>query len=512
MMDILKKLFSNYRTEKKPPMRINVYCSLQKNKEFIEHQLLHASDLKWRSMKFNQSEGLIVFLESLSDQQRIQKEIIQPMEGRRVGNVEEVITSALITKNTDLGDAIYALIQGNCLLLFEGRAEVIIVDVAAVYKRSITEPANEGIVRGAHDGFIEDLMTNLYLVRKRIENPGLAVRYYQIGKSTKTKLALLYIQDLANPDLIKEVDHRIETIAMDTAISPGFIAELIEDNPYSLFPQILFTERPDRAAAHLMEGRVVILSDGDPTALILPVTFFAFYQSPDDYHSRWIAGSFVRLIRLMSFIIASLIPALYIAVIGFHPEILPEKLIFSVKSSVDRVPFPPIVEALLMQITLEVLREAGVRLPSRVGQTIGIVGGLVIGESVVRAGLISYPMVIVVALTAISSFVAPSNEISTATRILGFPLMILASMFGLIGITFGMLFILIHLCKLECFGTPYFAPVMPLRMKDLKDTLLRFPIWSLNQRPHDPHPKRIVQDRNSRGWEQDDPGKGPGKE
>jgi spore germination protein KA len=209
----------------------------------------------------------------------------------------------------------------------------------------------------------------------------------------------------------------------------------------------------------------------------------------------------------MSFIIASLIPALYIAVIGFHPEILPENLIFSVKSSIDRVPFPPIVEALIMQITLEVLREAGVRLPSRVGQTIGIVGGLVIGESVVRAGLISYPMVIVVALTAISSFVAPSNEISIATRILGFPLMILAAMFGLIGITFGMLFILIHLCKLECFGTAYFAPVMPLRIKDLKDTFIRFPIWSLNQRPHDPHPKRMNQERNSREWEQDDPGK-----
>ena len=208
---------------------------------------------------------------------------------------------------------------------------------------------------------------------------------------------------------------------MDTIFSPGFITELIEDNPYSLFPQILFTERPDRAVAHLMEGRVTILSDGDPSALILPVTFFSFYQSPDDYHRKWMVGSFIRLLRLMSFIIATIIPALYIAIIGFHPEILPENLIFSVKSSIDRVPFPPIVEALIMQITLEVLREAGVRLPSRVGQTIGIVGGLVIGESVVRAGLISYPMVIVIALTAISSFVAPSNEISIINTYFGLP-------------------------------------------------------------------------------------------
>jgi spore germination protein KA len=507
MIDLLRKCFSNNQTEKRPNLEMPVYSSLEKNKEYIENQMFHSNDLKWRSIRFNQLEGLIVYIESLSDQERIQKEIIQPIEEKREGTVDEVITSLEITKKSDLGVVPHALVQGNCILLFEGTREVFVVNVTAVYKRSILEPLNEGIIRGAHDGFIEDLITNLYLVRKRVENPNLVVRYYQIGKATKTKFALLYMQDLANPDLVKEVDHRIGSISMDTTFSPGFIAEMIVDNSFSLFPQILFTERPDRAVANLMEGRVVILSDGDPSALILPVTFFAFYQSPDDYNSGWIIGSFLRLIRLMSFIIASLIPALYIAIIGFHPEILPENLIFSVKSSIDRVPFPPIVEALIMQITLEVLREAGVRLPSRVGQTIGIVGGLVIGESVVRAGLISYPMVIVVALTAISSFVAPSNEISIATRILGFPLMILAAMFGLIGITFGMLFILIHLCKLECFGTAYFAPVMPLRMKDLKDTFIRFPIWSLNQRPHDPHPKRMNQERNSREWEQDDPGK-----
>ncbi|WP_314591047.1 spore germination protein [Paenibacillus terrigena] len=507
MKDVLSKFFSNNRTEEKPQMKISVYSSLDQNMEYIKNQLFHASDLKWRSISFNQSKGLIVFLESLADLHKIQQEIIKPLEGKSQGNVDEVVTSVEISKNSDLSEVPYALIQGNCVLLFEGSTEAFIVDVAAVNSRNISEPVNEGIIRGAHDGFIEHLMTNLYLVRKRVENPNLVVRYYQIGKATKTKLALLYMQNLANPDLIKEVDQRINSISLDMTLTPGFIAEMMEDNPSSLFPQILLTERPDRTAAHLMEGRVVILADGDPSALILPVTFFAFYQSPDDYHSRWIAGSFVRLIRLVSFIIASLIPALYIAVIGFHPEILPENLIFSVKSSIDRIPFPPIVEALIMQLTLEVLREAGVRLPSRVGQTIGIVGGLVIGESVVRAGLISYPMVIVVALTAISSFVAPSNEISIATRLLGFPLMILAAVFGLIGITFGMLFILIHLCKLECCGTPYFAPVMPLRMKDMKDTFVRFPIWSLNQRPHDPHPQKYVQERNSRGWKQDDPGK-----
>lgn len=503
-MSLLRTSLIKNPTENKPQEILSVYPSVEQNKQHLENQLFHSSDLKWRSIKFNQTAGLIVFLESLSDLQRIEKEIIRPIEEIKQGIVEEVITSVAVSKKTDLNEVPGALIQGNCAIFFEGAAEVVIASAGADYKRSIAEPLNEGVVRGAHDGFVEHLVTNLYLIRKRIKTPELVVRYYQIGKETNTKLALLYMQNLANPDLVQEVDHRVSSIAMDTTLSPGFIAEWIEDNPYTPFPQILYTERPDRTAAHLMEGRVVILAEGDPSALILPVTFFAFYQSPDDYHSRWIVGSFVRLIRLVSFILALLLPALYIAIVGFHPEILPESLVISVKSSVDRVPFPPIMEAFLMQIMLEVLREAGIRLPSRVGQTIGIVGGLVIGESVVRAGLISYPMVIVVALTAISSFVAPSNEMSTVTRILGFPLMILSSLFGLIGITFGMLFILIHLCKLESFGTAYFAPVMPLRIKDLKDTFVRFPIWSLNQRPHDPHPQHYSQVGNSRGWEQDD--------
>ncbi|WP_425270970.1 spore germination protein [Paenibacillus ferrarius] len=507
MRNLLRKLISKGMEEKRPLMETEVFPSLPPNMAYIQNQLFHSSDLKWRSIRFNQLEGLIIFLESLSDQQRIQKEILKPIEEKKEGTVDELVTSMEITKKTDLNEVSQALVQGNCALFFEGIAEAFIFDVAAVNKRNISEPVNEAVVRGAHDGFIENLITNLYLVRKRVENTNLVVRYYKVGKATKTKLALLYMQDLANQDLVQEVDHRLSSIAMDTVIAPGYIAEWIEDNSFSLFPQILFTERPDRAVAHLMEGRVVILSDGDPSALILPVTFFAFYQSPDDYHSRWIVGSFIRLIRLVSFIIASLGPALYIAIIGFHPEILPSNMIYTVKSSIDRVPFPPIVEALFMQIALEVLREAAIRLPSRIGQTVSIVGGLVIGDSVVRAGLVSYPMVIVVALTAIASFVAPSSEISTATRILGFPLMILAAMFGLIGITFGLLFILIHLCKLESFGTAYFAPVMPLRIKDMKDALTRFPIWSLNQRPHDPHPSKLNQVKNPRGWEHDDSGK-----
>jgi spore germination protein KA len=250
------------------------------------------------------------------------------------------------------------------------------------------------------------------------------------------------------------------------------------------------------------------LSEGDPTALIMPVTLFAFYQSPDDYHSRWFVGSFVRTIRFTSFLLAIQLPAIYIAVVSFHPEVLPVDLVYTLKASLDKVPFPPIMEALLMELTLELIREAGIRLPSPVGQTIGIVGGLVMGDAVVRAGLVSYTMVIVVALTAISSFVVPSNEMSTSIRIIRFPLMIAGATFGFFGIVFGMMLVLIHLTKLQSFGTPYFAPAAPLRLKDMKDTFLRLPIWKMNQRPRDSHPRRLKQeDDSSRRWKKDDQGK-----
>jgi spore germination protein KA len=381
---------------------------------------------------------------------------------------------------------------------------VYLAETRALDKRAIEEPDNERVVRGEHDGFIESLLTNIQLLRKRIQNPNLVVRYYTIGKETRTKIAIIYMQGLANPELIEKVDQRLRAISADTILSPGFVEEYIEDQPFSPFPQTLTTERPDRVLANLMEGRVAIFSEGDPTAMIIPTTLFAFYQTPDDYHSRWIVGSFVRLIRFAAFFIAWTLPAAYITIVSFHPEVLPINLAYNIQGTLQNIPFPPVVEALLMELTIELIREAGIRLPSPVGQTIGIVGGLVIGDAVVKAGFISYTVIIVVALTSISSFVVPSNDMSTSIRILRFPLMIMSALFGIMGILFGFMVIFIHLCKLESFGTPYFSPIMPMRIRDLKDTLIRFPIWKLNERSQDPHPQVLNQERSSREWEQNE--------
>jgi spore germination protein KA len=463
--------------------------------------LFHTNDLKHRTITFQGKQMLIMYLESLADTELIDKEILYPIVREKQGDLQDVVTAPHVEKQEDLRKVVDKLVQGQTVLIVEGDAVCYVLDTRASHNRSIEEPDNERVVRGAHNGFIENLTVNLYQLRSRIENRHLVVRYYNVGKETKTKFAIIYMEDLANPDLIKEVDKRINSISTDTMLSPGFVQEFMEDDPWSPFPQSLNTERPDRVMSHLMEGRVVLLSEGDPTALIIPVTLFAFYQSPDDFHSRWFIGSFVRMIRFASFLLAVQLPALYIALVSYHPEVLPVDLVYSIKASLDKVPYPPILEAFLMELTLELIREAGVRLPSPVGQTIGIVGGLVIGDAAVRAGLASYTMIIVVALTSISSFVVPSNEMSTSVRIIRFPLMFLSATLGFIGIVLGIMTLLIHLTKLQSFGTPYFAPVAPMRLKDLKDTFLRLPIWKMNERPHDPHPQRMKQeDDSSRRW------------
>ncbi len=256
----------------------------------------------------------------------------------------------------------------------------------------------------------------------------------------------------------------------------------------------------DRVIGHLNEGRVAVFMEGNPSCLLIPVTFFAFFQSPDDYNSRWMIGSFIRAMRLVSIIIAVNLPAFYIAVIGFHFEVLPDDLVLPVVSSIRNIPFPPLIEALVMELTIELIREAGVRLPSRIGQTIGIVGGLVIGDAVVRAGLISNTMIVVVAITAVAAYSIPTTEMSDAVRFLRFPHMLLASTFGFVGIMFGFMFTLSHLCRLESFGTAYFAPWAPFRLKDIKDTFIRLPLWKFNTRPLDSKPRIMQKQSLSRGW------------
>lgn len=451
------------------------------NIRYIEESLFHTNDLRKRILPFQDTAGVLLYLESSVDPILIERNVITPMSRNQDKELTESFTTLVFEEQTELSKGIEGLIQGGCLYFQEGKEKFYILITPAKNDRSISEPENESIIRGAHNGFIENVTVNLNLLRKQVNTSDLTVRYFTLGNTAPRQAALIYVQSLADPKTVQKVESRLKKISLDAVLSTGFIQELMEDNPYSVFPQHLNTERPDHASSYLLDGKVAIMLDGDPTALIVPASFFAFYQTPDDYNNRWLIASFIRIIRLLSFITAFQLPAIYIATVSFHSNVLPLQLFFTIQGSLTRVPFPPLVEAMLLELIFELLREAGLRLPSRVGQTIGIVGGLVIGDAIVKAGLVSYTMIIVVALTAISSFLIPSNEMSSSMRVLRFPLMILASLFGFIGISCGLTLILIHLCKLESFGEPYFTPLAPLKFKRLRDTFLRFPIWDIRK-------------------------------
>ena len=463
----------------------------------------HTAD--FNELKFTKGSisFIFCFLETLVSKENFEEYLLVPLFEHGSNVSSEDLQSLNGKENSEYSELIEGILDGGYVLFLCERNESWLFKFPRRHQRAIQEPQNENVVRGPHDGFNENLEANISLLRLRIKHSDFTVKYHVLGEKTRTKLAVVFMRGIADEQVVTEVERRISYISTDMVLSPGYIEEFIEDDPFSLFPQIVNTERPDRTIANLMEGRIALIGDGSPTALILPITFFAFYQSSDDYNSRWIPATFIRLLRYVSFIIAITLPALYIAINAFHLEIIPHELILSLKGSVEGIPYPPLMEAFFMEITIELIREAGIRLPKPVGQTIGIVGGLVIGDAVVSAGLISNIMIVVVAVTAISAFVVPSNEMSTTVRLIRFPLMVAASFMGFVGLIFGLIIIFIKLCKLESFGVPYFSPLAPLHVKDLKDTFFRLPLWKMNERPKNALASNTKRQRDSRGWKVD---------
>ncbi|SFD53045.1 spore germination protein KA [Paenibacillus catalpae] len=445
------------------------------NSAAINDYLSYTEDLITQNLTFHNERCTILYLESLTKMELIQFNIIQPFLEEGFAAIEAVSGAR---QSSDLPLIGQALLDGYCVVLPDSRAKAYMISAALLHSRSIEEPSAEQIIKGSHEGFVESLSTNIYLLRYRVKSPQLKVKYFSMGSLTNTKVAMVYMENLADPNIVKECEKRLRSINLTHLISTGEIDEMIEEHPLSPFPQSLHTERTDRAVSYLLEGKINIVVDGNPTVLVIPIKFFTFYQSPDDYNSRWITGSFFRFVRMISFVLAISLPAIYIAIVSFHSEVLPPGILYSVKVSLTYVPFPPIVEAIAMQIILELLKEASIRLPSPIAQTIGIVGGLVIGTAVVEAHLVSHTMIVVIGLTAIASFAAPLNEFGTSLRILGFPTMLAAALFGFFGISVMMMVVFIHLCKIETLGVPYFAPFGPFKGKEsMKDIFLRLPVW-----------------------------------
>ncbi|QFT88487.1 Spore germination protein B1 [Bacillus sp. THAF10] len=463
--------------------------SLEENLLQLREVFVYSEDFIIDYTPINGEDAFLVYIESIVDKKTIEQRVIKPLHIMNSSDEKSKRTETFVTESNSVKEITSRLLNGNCVLLKRGTDLLLVFEAAAFESRSIKEPASEGVIRGSHDGFIESLSTNISLIRKRLQNPKLKIKYFTIGTESNTKVAMIYLDHIANTSTVQKIQEKLLSIDIDYVMAPGHLEEFISSNT-SIFPTMLSTERADRTAANLMDGRVAIIADSSPGALIAPSTFFTFFQSPDDYNNRPYFGSFIRFLRIFGFLITVMLPALYIAIVSFHYEILPTEIVFSIKSSLEYVPYPPLIEAFAMQITLEILREASLRLPSRISQTIGVVGGLVIGTAVVEANLVSNTMIIVVAITAISSFIVPITEMGSAIRLLGFPFMLLASMLGFIGISFFLMYVLIHLCKLESFGTPYFSPLSTLSWNELKDTIIRAPAPTFTLRPRDTQPKK----------------------
>ncbi|GIP39428.1 spore germination protein KA [Paenibacillus sp. J31TS4] len=370
-----------------------------------------------------------------------------------------------------------ALTNGSAVLLLDGSAAALSIGVAQTEKRGVEEPSTQSVIRGPREGFTETLRVNTALVRRKVRNSRLRLESGRAGQVTRTDLAIMYIEGIADPAVVQEVRDRLNDIRIDGILESGYVEEMIQDSTRSPFPTVYNTERPDSVAAALLEGRVAIFVDGTPFVLLVPALFMQFFQAPEDYYQRADFATLLRLLRFLSFFIALLAPSLYIAVTTFHQELIPTSLLISLAGQREGVPFPAFVEALLMEITFEILREAGVRMPKTIGQSVSIVGTLVIGEAAVNAGLVSPAMVIIVSITAISNFVMPAFSMGISIRMIRLVMMGLAASFGLLGIIVGLLALLLHLCSLRSFGTSYMTPFAPLLMSNIKDTLLRIP-WS----------------------------------
>lgn len=473
--------------------------SLEKNLEIIAKIFKSDDCLAIKHLRSEDNTLLvaILYLKALSDHEKIQVVLLNLADNLAKIGLEYRLhckTFFIETKNHALtignsGEAeefekiSSALLDGNTVILFEGIKKGVIFETTANTERRIQESDTQPVIRGPKDSLIENLSTNILLIRKRLKDTRFTIENQTFGTISKTQVAIIYLKEIAPESLIAEVHSRLSVINTDAILESGYLEEYIQDETNTPFPTIMTTERPDAIIGGLLEGKVALLVDGTPFALMVPALFVDFFQTPEDYYQSYYISSASRLLRYFGFFITLYLPSIYIAVTTFHQEILPTPLLISIAAQREGIPFPAFVEAISMEIIFEILREAGIRMPRTVGSAISIVGALVLGQAAVDAGLVSTFMIIIVAMTAISSFIIPYYAMSNAIRILRFVMMILAASFGIYGLFIGTMLLMIHLCNLHSFGIPYTSPIAPYISTEQRDTLIRFPHWALNFRP-----------------------------
>ena len=480
--------------------RVKLKTSAKANAERLQELVGKNADFHLRELVIPTSPQVVAqicFIETLTDSNLFDRQILRPLLERekqltlkelpgdtlskKIGS--NLIHSAKVRELKYEDEVLSNIFYGGVIIFLEGSEIALAVGLKRVPERGITEPQDEAARRGPHQGFTECLSSNMALVRMRLKTGKLRFESFRVGRLSKTDGAVVYIEGIANPALVEEARRRIRSLDVDMVEDNSILEMLIQDHPKMVFPTTFYTERPDLAASSLAEGRIAILLENSPTCLIVPANFYDFFKTAEDNYLRWPFTAFLRVARILAGLIALWAPAIYIAITTFHHEMLPTPLALSIAAARENVPFPAFLEVFSMELVLELVFEAGVRLPSPVGQTIGIVGAVVLGQAAVSAQLVSPILVIVVAISAIASFMVPLYVREQGVRLLRFPGMILGATMGLYGIMAGMAAIVAVQCAITSFGQPYMTPLAPLWPGTLQDLLFRSSHWQADARP-----------------------------
>lgn len=521
--------------------KTNIFPSLDVNLEYVKskYNTLINSDILIREFTINarnkQYKAFLLYIDGMVDSELMNNFVIKPLMMRNKNNlyngdqskvIAEAVTNnitvrkvkkfdmveylfnCLIPQNTvekveDFEKLFSDINAGNCGLFVDTINIAFDIDIKGFQQRSIDSPNNEIVIKGSQEAFVENLRTNTSLLRRIVNNENLIIENVEVGKVTKTKCAVCYLQNITNLDLVAEVKYRLNNLAIDSLLSAGQLEQLISDSNEFGIPEMMSTERPDKCAKYMLQGRIIVIVNGTPYALILPATLIDFMTSPEDTNLKVNFSNFLRGIRFLGAFLTLLLPGIYIAITSFHQEILPTELLFSILASRENVPFPVIVEILIMEISFELIREAGLRVPSPIGPTIGIVGALVLGQAAVSASIVSPILIIIVAITGIASFTIPDFSFGFHLRYFRFVFILLGYMAGFLGIGIGIFVYISILCSLKSFGVSFTAPLAPLSNLKGNGYFLP-PAWKREYRPSYVAPQKMKREEKiSMNWKYD---------
>ena len=483
--------------------------NLEKNITIIENAFQNCGDIVKRRFFVGEKKDIAVYMiytDNIVNGNAIEESILTNImnrcriDGKKEGMLkrlnEEVIAIGEMNEVKTFQEIFDAVLLGDTILLMDGNDIALQASTKGFPSRGVSEAKTEVVVQGPKDAFTEIGATNIVLIRRRIRDTKLKVKRTKVGKRSKTDVAILYMEDIVRREILQEVEYKINQIDIDVVLDSGYIDQLLENRWLSPFPQLQMTERPDKAASVLLEGRVVIVIDNTPFVVIAPATLNVFFQAAEDYYDRWEIMSFIRLIRYCAGFLAVALPGLYIALTVFHPSMLPTNLALKIAETRQNIPFPAVGEILIMELAFELLREAGIRLPSPVSSTIGIVGGIIIGQAAVEAGIVSPSVVIVSALTGICTFVIPNIALVSGLRLTKYIVLIFSAFLGLYGFWLALILMLIHMASLKSFHIPFLYPFCSASVNnynDLEDSIFRLPLWFMKKRPifsNDKHRQR----------------------